>query len=147
MGILSRGAGPVQQEAAFIDLLDKAQPFIAKSARGEFTEADLSAWDEMVKGALPEGSPAKQVTMNANAAGKLLYSLSQTAEGTNAPALGLLHNSLANPKVSGPEFRRQFFRLTNKPGIDNKVVSFIGLVGGKDDMLVMDRIQSRHLSG
>ena len=54
-GILSRGAGPVQQEAAFIDLLDKAQPFIAKSARGEFTENDLSAWDEMVKGALPEG--------------------------------------------------------------------------------------------
>ena len=76
-GILSRGAGPVQQEAAFIDLLDKAQPFIAKSARGEFTEADLSAWDEMVKGS-SRGSPAKQVTMNANAAGKLLY-LSQTA--------------------------------------------------------------------
>ena len=144
-GILSRGAGPVQQEAAFIDLLDKAQPFIAKSARGDFTESDLSAWKEMVKVSLPKGSPSNQVTMNANSAGKLLYALSQTAEGTNAPALRLLHNSLANPKVSGPEFRRQFFRLTNKPGIDNKVVSFIGLVGGKDDMLVMDRIQSRHL--
>ncbi len=144
-GILSRGAGPVQQEAAFIDLLDRAQPFIAKSARGEFTESDLSAWGEMVKESLPEGSPARQVTMNANAAGKLLYALSQTAEGTNAPALTLLHKSLADPKVTGPEFRRQFFRLTNNPGIDNKVVSFIGLVGGKDDMLVMDRIQSRHL--
>ena len=35
--------------------------------------------------------------------------------------------------------------MTDSPGIDNKVVSFIGLVGGKDDMLVMDRIQSRHL--
>jgi len=144
-GILSRGAGPVQQEAAFIDLLDRAQPFIAKSARGEFTESDLPAWQKMVKESLPEGSPARQVTMNANAAGKLLYALSQTAEGTNAPALTLLHKSLADPKVTGREFRRQFFRLTNNPGIDNKVVSFIGLVGGKDDMLVMDRIQSRHL--
>jgi hypothetical protein len=144
-GILSRGAGPAQQEAAFIDLLNKAEPFIAKSARGDFTESDLSAWKKVVKESLPEGSPAKQVTMNANDVGKLLYALSQTAEGTNAPALRLLHNSLANPKVSGPEFRRQFFKLTNKPGIDNKVVSFIGLVGGKDDMLVMDRIQSRHL--
>ena len=144
-GILSRGAGPVQQEAAFIDLLEKAQPYIEKSARGDFTEADLDSWKSMVSESLPEGSPAKQVTMNANAAGRLLFELSKRPGGSEQTVLARLHNILADPNASGRDFRKEFFRLTDKPGIDNKVVSFIGLVGGKDDMLVMDRIQSRHL--
>ena len=143
-GILSRGAGPVQQEAAFLDLVSKAEPYIAKSVNGEFTDADLTSWKQMVSESLPEGSPAKQVTMNANAAGTLLKALSEKSPSGQS-ALKVLHNDLADPKVSGPQFRRKFFELTNKPGIDNKVVSFIGLVSGKDDLLVMDRIQSRHL--
>jgi len=143
-GILSRGAGPVQQEAAFLDLVSKAEPYIAKSVNGEFTDADLTSWKQMVSESLPEGSPAKQVTMNANAAGTLLKALSEKSDNGQS-ALRTLHNDLADPKVSGPQFRRKFFALTNKPGIDNKVVSFIGLVSGKDDLLVMDRIQSRHL--
>ena len=143
-GILSRGAGPVQQESAFLDLVSKAEPYIAKSVNGEFTDADLVSWKQMVSESLPEGSPAKQVTMNANAAGTLLKALSEKSDNGQS-ALKSLHNDLADPKVSGPKFRRKFFELTNKPGIDNKVVSFIGLVSGKDDLLVMDRIQSRHL--
>lgn len=144
-GILSRGAGPVQQEAAFLDIMDGASPFIDKAARGDFTEADIPAWNEMVTSSLPEGSPSKQVTMNANAAGRLLLALSHKPEGGFKTVLQTLHESLADPKTSGNDFRRKFFELTNKPGIDNKVVSFIGLVGGKTDLLVMDRIQSRHL--
>lgn len=144
-GILSRGAGPVQQEAAFIDIMENAQPYIDKATRGEFSEADLKSWEAMIEKSLPEGSPAKQVTMNANAAGKLLFALSKRPEGSDQPVLQTLHNILADPNATGRDFRTEFFRLTNKPGIDNKVVSFIGLVGGKDDMLVMDRIQSRNL--
>jgi hypothetical protein len=83
--------------------------------------------------------------MNANAAGKLLFELGRVPEGSDQTVMQTLHNLLADPNASGRQFRNEFFRLTNKPGIDNKVVSFIGLVGGKDDMLVMDRIQSRHL--
>ena len=143
-GILSRGAGPVQQEAAFLDLVSKAEPYITKSVNGEFTDADLVSWKKMVSESLPEGSPAKQVTMNANAAGTLLKALSEKSPSGQS-ALQTLHNDLADPNTSGPQFRRRFFELTNKPGIDNKVVSFIGLVSGKDDLLVMDRIQSRHL--
>ena len=144
-GILSRGAGPVQQEAAFIDILENAQPYIEKAARGEFTEADLDSWKDMVSQSLPEGSPAKQVTMNANAAGKLLFELSKVPEGSSQSVMARLHDMLSDPETSGRDFRREFFRLTDKPGIDNKVVSFIGLVGGKDDMLVMDRIQTSNL--
>jgi hypothetical protein len=143
-GILSRGAGPAQQEAAFLDLVSKAEPYIAKSVNGEFTDADLVSWKQMVSESLPEGSPAKSVTMNANAAGTLLKALSEKSPSGQS-VLKVLHNDLADPRVSGPQFRRKFFALTNKPGIDNKVVSFIGLVSGKDDLLVMDRIQSRHL--
>lgn len=144
-GILSRGVGPSPQEGAFLDILDNAQPYIDKAARGNFTEADLKSWEKMVSQSLPEGSPGKSATMNANAAGRLLFELGKVPQGSSETVLQRLHGILADPNASGREFRKEFFRLTDKPGIDNKVVSFIGLVGGKDDMLVMDRIQSRHL--
>jgi len=143
-GILSRGAGPAQQEGAFLDVMQGAGPFIDKAARGEFTEADLDSWKQMVARSIPEGSPGKQVTMNANAAGNLLYQLGQSTDGGPSP-LTQLHNILSDPRRTGQDFRRSFYQMTNNPGIDNKVVSFIGLVAGKDDLLVMDRIQSRHL--
>lgn len=142
-GILSRGAGPVQQEAAFLDILDNAKPLIEKASRGTLTDDDLLAWKKSVGQTIPEGSPGKQVTMNANEAGRLLKALNNDVEGETV--LNRLHGLMANPDVSGRKFRREFFNLTDSPGIDNKVISFIGLVGGKDDMLVMDRIQSRHL--
>ena len=43
-GILSRGAGPVQQESAFIDIIDKAHPILEKAAREPLTEDDLDRW-------------------------------------------------------------------------------------------------------
>ena len=143
-GILSRGAGPAQQEGAFLDVMGGAAPFIDKAVKGQFTEADLDSWKQMVARSIPEGSPGKQVTMNANAAGNLLYQLGQSADGAPSP-LTQLHEILSDPRRTGQEFRRSFYQLTNNPGIDNKVVSFIGLVAGKNDLLVMDRIQSRHL--
>jgi len=143
-GVLSRGAGPFQQEGAFIDLLEGASPYIDKAVKGTLTEADIDGWKQMVADNLPEGSPGKQVTMNGNAAGNLLLQLSKKGENGES-GLTTLHNSLADPNKTGKEFRRAFYEVTNKPGIDNKVVSFLGLVAGKDDLLVMDRIQSRNL--
>ena len=142
-GILSRGAGPVQQESAFLDILDNAKPLIEKASRGDLTDDDLVAWKKSVGQTIPEGSPGKQVTMNANEAGRLLKALNNSVG--DETVLNRLHGLMADPNVTGRQFRREFFNLTDSPGIDNKVVSFIGLVGGKDDMLVMDRIQSRHL--
>ena len=142
-GILSRGAGPVQQESAFLDILDNAKPLIEKASRGDLTDDDLVAWKKSVGQTIPEGSPGKQVTMNANEAGRLLKALNNNVG--DETVLNRLHGLMADPNVSGRQFRREFLNLTDSPGIDNKVVSFIGLVGGKDDMLVMDRIQSRHL--
>jgi hypothetical protein len=144
-GILSRGAGPVQQEAAFIDIMEDAAPMIEKVAAGTFDEADMANWIDNMKKSLPEGSPGKQVTMNVNAAGKLLFELGKKPEGSDQTVLQIIHNMVADPNVPAKEIRRQFMTLTEAAGIDNKVVSFILLVAGRDDVLVMDRIQGRHL--
>lgn len=144
-GILSRGAGPAQQEGAFLDLVSAADPFIKKAAAGNFTESDLNDWTKMAAGLIPEGSPGRSVIMNANAAGRLMSALSQVPAGSQESVLKSLHRTLSDPNKTGQQFRREFFASTQTPGIDNKVTSFIGLVAGKDDLLVMDRIQSRHL--
>lgn len=144
-GILSRGAGPVQQEAAFIDIMEDAAPLVQKVANGTFTEADMTNWVDNMKKSLPEGSPGKQVTMNVNAAGKLLFELGKKPEGSNQTVLEIIHDMVADPNAPAKEIRRKFMTLTESAGIDNKVVSFILLVAGRDDVLVMDRIQGRHL--
>ena len=144
-GILSRGAGPVQQETAFIDIIDKAHPILEKAVREPLTEDDLDRWMLEVSTAIPEGSPGKQVTMNVNAAAKLVSAMSQLVPNTNRTALDLVHEQMTDPNVSAYEVRETFLSNTEGAGIDNKVLSFILLVAGKDDVLVMDRIQGRHL--
>ena len=83
--------------------------------------------------------------MNVNAAGKLLMALSEQAAEGGKTKLQALHEMLGNTNLSGPQIRRSFMEMMDNAGIDNKVVSFSLLVSGRDDLLVMDRIQSRHL--
>jgi hypothetical protein len=52
---------------------------------------------------------------------------------------------MVDQSVSASDIRRTFLTSTEAAGIDNKVLSFILLVSGRDDVLVMDRIQGRHL--
>jgi len=154
-GILSRGAGPVQQETAFLNIFKKSQPFIQKAINGTFDEKAFTQWQKQLGryevspgefiNKLPEGSPARQVTMNVNAAGKLLMALSEQAAEGGKTKLQALHEMLGNTNLSGPQIRRSFMEMMDNAGIDNKVVSFSLLVSGRDDLLVMDRIQSRHL--
>tara|TARA_R100000329_G_scaffold51120_1_gene47207 strand:+ start:241 stop:2682 length:2442 start_codon:yes stop_codon:yes gene_type:complete len=144
-GMLSRGAGPVQQESAFIDIIDGARPLIDKAVDGTFTKQDQTTWEQTVKKLLPEGSPGKQVTQNVNATGQLLFELGKKVEGTDKTVLQTLHDMISDPNISAKQIRREFLNLTDGAGIDNKVVSFILLVAGRDDVLVMDRIQGRHL--
>jgi len=143
-GILSRGAGPVQQEAAFLDIMQQSSDLIKKVADGKFTELDRVAWENNIKNAIVPGTPGKSVTMNVNAAGKLLQELAKVPEGTTETVLQQLHNMMSNPNISAKVIRRKFMELTDGAGIDNKVVSFTMLVSGIDDVLVMDRIQGRH---
>lgn len=144
-GILSRGKGPYQQEGAFIDIIDKAGPLVQKAVDGNFTDADLVTWNKTISAIIPEGSPGKQSTDNTNAAGKMLLQLSKKVPGTNDSVIVHMHKLMTDPNISAAKVRREFMNLTDRAGIDNKVVSFTLLVGGKDDVLVLDRIQGRHL--
>jgi uncharacterized membrane protein len=145
-GILSRGAGPVQQESAYIDIVQEATPLVQKAARGVFTEDDISTWENTVKKYLPEGSPGRSVTMNVNSAGKLMFELSkQSPSNEGITVAEELHELLSNPNSTGRDIRRAFLSLTNSAGIDNKVISFVVLVAGKTDVLVMDRIQTGNM--
>lgn len=144
-GILSRGAGPVQQESAFIDIIDSAYPILEKATRGPLSPDDVDMWMNGISTKLPEGSPGKQVTMNVNAAGRLVNAMSQMVGDTNRTVIDLIHEGMSDPNVPASDIRQLFMSATQGAGIDNKVLSFILLVGGKDDVLVMDRIQGRAL--
>ena len=144
-GILSRGAGPVQQEGAFIDIIDSAYPILEKATREPLTEDDVDRWMTTVSSVIPEGSPGKQVTMNVNAAAKLVKAMSQLVGDSNQTVIDVIHDGMTDSNVSASDIREAFLSGTKGAGIDNKVLSFILLVGGKDDVLVMDRIQGRHL--
>ena len=85
--------------------------------------------------------------MNVNAAAKLVSAMSQLVPNTNRTALDLVHEQMTDSNVSAYEVRETFLSNTEGAGIDNKVLSFILLVAGKDDVLVMDRIQGRHSMG
>ncbi len=144
-GILSRGAGPVQQESAFIDIIDSAYPILEKATRQPLSPDDVDMWMNGISTKLPEGSPGKQVTMNVNAAGRLVNAMSQMVGDTNRTVIDLIHEGMSDPNVPASDIRQLFMSATEGAGIDNKVLSFILLVGGKDDVLVMDRIQGRSL--
>jgi hypothetical protein len=144
-GILSRGAGPVQQESAYIDVINDAMPYVKAALSRPLTDGDIESWKKNVSSVIPDGSPAKQVTMNVNAAGKLIYEMSQLMPGSNQTVISKIHNMMVDQSVSASDIRRTFLTSTEAAGIDNKVLSFILLVSGRDDVLVMDRIQGRHL--
>ncbi len=59
--------------------------------------------------------------------------------------LQALHDMIANPNMTGPQIRREFYGLAQDVGIKNKVLSFALLVSGRDDVMVLDRIQINRL--
>lgn len=64
-------------------------------------------------------------------------------EADGRTKLQAFHDLLASD-ASGKDIRRAFHKLVRKPGIDNKVLSFILLVTGRHDVVIMDRIQAGH---
>jgi hypothetical protein len=59
--------------------------------------------------------------------------------------LQALHDMVANPEMTGPQIRREFYGLAEGVGIKNKVLSFALLVSGREDVVVLDRIQINRL--
>ena len=155
-GILSRGISAYPHEAAFMDLVTNGvKPFIEKAAQGNYTAKDEREFKNFVRKMFDnlEGSPGKPATQNINSFGaskktgdavtrSLLYKFAER-EADGRTKLQAFHDLLASD-ASGKDIRRAFHKLVRKPGIDNKVLSFILLVTGRHDVVIMDRIQAGH---
>ena len=144
---LSRGVSPYVQEGLFIDAFNGIDQWIRKAAAGNFTEADLPAYDAWARSAAPKGSgqPGAGATHNLNAFGKsFLLKMGRRSEDGKSN-LDRLHTMMSDPNMTGPQIRREFAKFGEGVGIDNKVVSFTLLVSGHKDVMVIDRVQVKQL--
>jgi len=139
--ILSRMLSAFPHEGGYIDLAEAATPFIQKAAAGNWSDADTDAWLEMVPNAIPEGAPGKSATSNANDFGKVFLKKMAAVDENGVSALTRLHKMVADPTKSSAEIRRAYYGLASDTGIANKILSFALLVSGRNDVVVLDRIQ------
>jgi hypothetical protein len=141
-GLLSRRLTASSQEAAYVDLVtgtEMTQDLIQKTLDGTIDANDKDKWIAEVKTAIPEGSFGKSATSNANDFFPLLMKMSEQVDGVSK--LQNLHNTLADSSIPSFEVRRQFQAQVQGSGIDNKVFSFMMLMMGRDDVVILDRIQ------
>lgn len=140
---LSRGVSPYVQESAFVDLVDKIDPFIPRVLNGTFSDDDATAWNKIVAQTISKGSgqPGAATTHNANAFGGSFMRGMAAAAPNGRTKMQYLHELFSDPTKSGPEIRREFIKMGEGVGIDNKVMSFTLLVIGHDDVIVLDRVQ------
>ena len=142
-GMLSRMLTASSQEAAFVDLLTKnnaVSELSEKALQGNVTQDDLAEWRNKVPNLIPQGSFGKGGTSNANAFGSLMIKLSEVDE-QGVSKLQKLHNLIEDRSTPTSEVRRQFQGMLKNAGIDNKVFSFLMLMTGRDDVVILDRIQ------
>ena len=144
---LSRGIAPYNQEAMFLDAFHGADHWIAKAARGDFTEADLPAYYEWATTMAPKGSglPGAGAKSNLNAFGRDFLIKMGARDESGVSNLQRLHDMMSDPEMTGQKIRREFLKFGEGVGIDNKVVSFTLLVAGHTDVMVIDRVQTRQL--
>lgn len=143
--MLSRRASAYPHESGFLDMAESMQPLIQKAVRGEYTQADIDAGLQMIKQTIPEGSPGKMVTSNANDFLSVFLPKMSEKLPDGRTKLQALHDMFANPEMTGPQIRREFYGLAEGVGIKNKVMSFALLVSGREDVMVLDRIQINRL--
>ena len=167
-GLMSRMLTASAQEAGFVDLLTNSTSvtdLINKALTGSFTDqtatrmvevpktkkkpkhmakktmnADIAEWRDFVQKAIPKGSFGRSGTSNANDFGALMLKLS-ALDDEGVSKLQRLHNLMADRAVPTAQVRRQFQAMVQGSGIDNKVFSFAQLMIGRDDVVILDRIQ------
>lgn len=147
-GILSRGVDPFTHEGLFLDAFNGIEPWVRMSAEGRFTkEIAEGPYKEWAATTSPKGSgqAGSGAMHNLNAFGRdFLVKMGTPGENGITP-IQRLHDLMSNPELSGRDIRREFAKTGEGVGIDNKVVSFILLATGRDDVMVIDRIQLKNL--
>lgn len=150
-GMLSRSAGAFPHESAYMDLVNAGiDEWINRALLKEWTDADtaeFAAWSQKLMASRKGGvSPAAQVTSNANDIGQIMLRKMSMKDANGVSGLERFHKMLASG-ASTDAVRRFFFTLGDGLGVQNKVISFVLLVTGRVDTLVLDRVQISHLWG
>ena len=144
---LSKGVSPYVQESMFIDAFNGIDPFVKLAGEGKFTKDTLDqyyAWASTLAGK-GSGKPGAGTMHNLNGFGRdFLLKMNQVGEDGRTH-LQRLHDLMSDPTKSGRDIRREFHTFAEGVGIDNKVLSFTLLVTGRTDVMVLDRVQFRHL--
>lgn len=153
-GILSRGVSPFVQESMFLDVVKPVgvsnrtgqvqggiDQFINDAVNGEF---DLDSYMDYVRTLKIDGLPGAGTTHNLGAFGKTTLVKLQQRVPDGRTILQYLHDLISDYSLSGKEIRRRFHEVNPGIGINNKVLSFMMLVSGRDDVLVLDRVQMRN---
>lgn len=143
--MLSRMASAYPHESGFLDLAQAMGPTINKAVRGEFTDADVAEGLRIVQQAIPQGSPGRSVISNANDFVKIFLPKMSEKLPDGRSRLQALHDMIIDQNMTGPQIRRSFYGLAENVGIKNKVLSFALLVSGREDVMVLDRIQINRL--
>lgn len=140
---LSRGVSPYVQEGGFIDLVGHVEPFAQKLLDGKFSDDDVAAWNAVVSKTIVKGTgqPGAGTTHNANAFGSSFMRNMATRMPDGRTRMAYMHDLFSDPKKTGREIRREFVKIGEGAGIDNKVISFTLLVIGHTDVAVLDRVQ------
>jgi hypothetical protein len=143
--ILSRRQSAYPHESGFLDLAESMQPLIQKAVSGSFTQADIDSGLKMISQTIPAGSPGNMATSNANDFVRLFLPKMGEKLPDGRTKLQALHDMFADPNMTGPQIRREFYGLAEGVGIKNKILSFALLVSGREDVMVLDRIQINRL--
>ena len=141
-GLLSRRHTASGQEAGFVDLMTGStavSDLADKALAGDVSDADVIAWKKQASKLIPDGSFGRSGVSNANDFGRLMQKLADPYDG-NISKLQRLHDLMASD-LPTREVRHEFQMLVQGSGIDNKVFSFNMLMIGRDDVVILDRIQ------
>ena len=145
--IMSRMLSAFPHESGFLELAESADPYIKKAIAGDWTEETTAEWRDMVSSTIPLDSPGRSATSNANAFGETFLRKMSAKDENGVSALERLHRMIADPNMSSAQIRREYYGLAQETGIANKILSFALLVAGRNDVVVLDRIQINRMWG
>ena len=142
-GILSRTLSAHPHESAFLDAAtdNKLSEFISRAAEREWTQADIDEYLQWTGTVIPDFAPSKQGTSNLRAFGKTFLPKMSKRTPSGKSALEELHDLIADKSVPTSDIRARYYGLNQGMGIQNKVLSFVLLMTGRKDVVVLDRIQ------
>lgn len=146
-GILSRGVSPFVQESMFLDAVNGhgnvggVGRFIEAAAKGEFNLEEYNEWLDLV---VPEGATGAGSSHNLGAFGETTLTKLQERLPNGQTLFERIHEIISDYSLSGKEARREFHKVNTAIGVNNKVISFMLLVSGRSDVLVLDRVQMRN---